>query len=85
LAEGVLQDVFAGGAPGAAAKEHGLDAAGGCLHVFLHAPPLLAVDLEAFDDDPGVRKVLADRLPNPGRTLEDFGLDPLDGCLEHAQ
>ncbi len=85
MAEGVLQDVFPGGATSAAAKQHGLDATGRCLNVFFHAPPLLTVDFEAFDDDASVGKVLADRFPNPGRALQDFGFDTLDGGLEHAQ
>ena len=85
LAEGILKNVFPGGAAGAAAKEHRLDTAGRRLHVFLHAPPLLAIDLEPFHDDAGIGKILADRLANASRALENFGFDPLHRSLQHAQ
>ena len=55
------------------------------MHVFLHAASLLAVDFQPFDDDPGVGEILADRLANPRRALQNFGFDPLDRSLEHPQ
>jgi len=77
--------ISAGGAAGSAAEQHGFDAASRGLHVFFHATPLLAVDFESLDDDPGVGKVLADRFADAGGALQDLGLYPLDGRLEHPQ
>ncbi len=51
LAEGVLKDVLARRAPGAAAEQHGLDPAGRGLHVLFHAAALFGVGFQSLHGD----------------------------------